>query len=65
MTATAISTGFPVGATPGSSQSIGVVGETDHELVHHLIMPDGARHARHLHVRRKELADKMIERDPR
>src|ERR1700722_14953759 len=36
------------------------VSETDHHFVHHLIMPDGSRNIRHLHVRGKELADEMI-----
>jgi hypothetical protein len=34
--------------------------ETDHLFLDDLILPDRARHARHLHVRRKELADEMI-----
>ena len=47
--------GLSGGATPGTASRLGRVGETDHELVHHLIVPDGAGHAGYLHVRRKEL----------
>ena len=36
------------------------VGESHEEFFHHLILPNRTRHIRHLHVRRKELADKMI-----
>ena len=36
------------------------VGEADNDFVHDLIGAHGARHIRHRHVRRKELADKMV-----
>src|SRR5262249_7633662 len=60
ITATAISTRFPVAGMPGSSQSIVGVGKVDRDFIHHLIRTNGARYIRHRYVWWEELADQMI-----